>query len=94
MKALTKGVGSSRNAPENPTGIETKYAAWCFRLHRDVATHQKTRQGLKQIGAFCEAFAENSRNAPENPTGIETFQRQAATKQDQRSQRTRKPDRD
>jgi len=39
----------------------------------DVATHQKTQQGLKHYGGRTEVFISRRRNASENPTGIETL---------------------
>ena len=64
----------SRNAPENPPGIETLEHHWKGSPPSKVATHQKTRQGLKLIPGTGFDVSEKRRNAPENPPGIETIQ--------------------
>ena len=39
----------------------------------DVATHQKTQQGLKLCCGVCKRDEVCGRNASENPAGIETY---------------------
>ena len=62
---------ASRNASENPAGIETE--SYRRNTRSIVATHQKTQQGLKLIKQSGEHQSIICRNASENPAGIETM---------------------
>ena len=64
--------GTGRNASENPAGIETAKDRKIGSISDEVATHQKTQQGLKLFKGYPVAEGQ-SRNASENPAGIETY---------------------
>ena len=84
----------SRNASENPAGIETTQDGSRIRPDKFVATHQKTQQGLKPLDVTDAAMSSTGRNASENPAGIETINQTAAEAGLATSQRIRKPSRD
>jgi hypothetical protein len=65
-------AGTCRNERENPTGIETAMAEGAIYPNYQVATSEKTRQGLKQISTARSISLDGRRNERENPTGIET----------------------
>ena len=84
----------SRNASENPAGIETA-EVYDRALHGEsVATHQKTQQGLKQDHDTAVGGDSICRNASENPAGIETSTGSVFLRCSVPSQRIRKPSRD
>ena len=75
LSALPAGnpAANSRNASENPAGIETR-SCRNFEKSNKVATHQKTQQGLKPQWILNMMWRLERRNASENPAGIETQQ--------------------